>query len=213
MLDWDHLIANAKTGDIFLYSGTHWYSKLIEYFSGSQFSHVTMILRDPTYINSKLKGLYIIESGYEGIPDAVDGKVHFGVQIVPIEQVRKSSIKNNTRLYYRKLEDVERDHKFKEELIKAYQIVRDKPYDLNPIDWIKAKFDIDFGDVQETDTFWCSALISYLYIELGLLDKRLPWSLIAPRRFSAFENRCLTFNNCILKDEVQVNLEKEEHDE
>ena len=83
MLDWDHLIANAKTGDIFLYSGTHWYSKLIEYFSGSQFSHVTMILRDPTYINSKLKGLYIIESGYEGIPDAVDGKIHFGVQIVP----------------------------------------------------------------------------------------------------------------------------------
>ena len=47
---------NCQTGDILLYNTQFWYSKLIEYFSDSIYSHIGIILRDPVYINQKLKG-------------------------------------------------------------------------------------------------------------------------------------------------------------
>ena len=48
-----------------------------------------------------------------------------------------------------------------------------KPYDLNPLDWSKAARDIEIGDCQKDNTFWCSALVSYIYIKLGFLPEKL----------------------------------------
>jgi len=73
------------------------------------------------------------------------------------------------------------------------------------IDWIKAEFQIELGDEQKENTFWCSALVTYVYINLGFLDKTLPWTIIAPRRFSYYENERLTYlDGCNVEPEVYV---------
>mgnify|MGYP003314684960 CR=1 FL=1 len=46
-----------------------------------------MVLRDPTYIDPKLKGLYIWESSEEKNPDPQDGKKKIGVQITPLKEL------------------------------------------------------------------------------------------------------------------------------
>ena len=67
-------LETCQTGDILLYNSQYWYSRLIEWGSGSKFSHISIILRDPTFINENLNGLYILESSYEDIPDSNTGE-------------------------------------------------------------------------------------------------------------------------------------------
>ena len=68
------VLKNCKTGDILLYHTTYSYSRAIEYCTGSKFSHISFIVRDPTYLDDKLNGIYIIEAAAESIPDAITGK-------------------------------------------------------------------------------------------------------------------------------------------
>ena len=79
-----------KTGDILLcdYDDTSgpmgWFSWMIKSFTKSNYSHVAMVLKNPTFIHPSLTGLYVWESSYEGTPDPQDGKVKLGVQITPL---------------------------------------------------------------------------------------------------------------------------------
>ncbi len=72
---------NLRTGDILLfdYEGDNSFFQLFSYIIGktthSKYTHVGVILKDPTFIHPSLKGLYVWESGYEGTPDCEDGKV------------------------------------------------------------------------------------------------------------------------------------------
>ena len=80
---------DLQTGDILLFTGhkTSWlkyFSYMIEYATHSNFSHVAMVLRDPTYISPNLKGLYVWESGWEGKPDPQDGEIKLGVQLIQV---------------------------------------------------------------------------------------------------------------------------------
>lgn len=192
----------CETGDYLLYNSNAIISRFIEYMSGSRYSHIAMILKDPVWIDETLRGIYIFESGIENVPDAETGKKVFGVQIVPIEyvlnQYKNARVGN---LYYSKVE-CERDETFYNKLKEIISCVENKKYDLNPCDWIKAKFDIEVGNIHRTDKFWCSALMSYVYSQLGFLDADIPWTIIAPRRFSYYENEKLSFQKC------QVNAEK-----
>ena len=77
------------------------------------------------------------------------------------------------------------------------------PYDTDPIDWIKAKFNIELGNLQKTDTFWCSALVAYSYVKLGFLNEDIPWTIITPQDFSCTSSR-LIFKNCCLSDEKKI---------
>ena len=43
----------------------------------------------------RLKGYYVWESGWEGTPDPQDGKVKFGVQITPFEEIFQNYKKKN----------------------------------------------------------------------------------------------------------------------
>ena len=60
-----------------------------------------MILKNPTFIDKNLKGLYLWESGYENIKDINDGKIKLGVQIVPFHEVKFKS--SNYKLFARKI--------------------------------------------------------------------------------------------------------------
>ena len=110
------LVENCQTGDILLYNSKYPISRIIEYFTNSKFSHISVILRDPTYIDPNLKGLYVIESGSEKIKDVLSGKKVIGVQVIPLEYVLDQYDGGYIgNLYYRKLE-CESDATFLENL-------------------------------------------------------------------------------------------------
>lgn len=199
-------LETCQTGDILLYNSQYWYSRLIEWGSGSKFSHISIILRDPTFINENLNGLYILESSYEDIPDSNTGEKVWGVQIIPLQHVldeyQKSYVGN---LYYRRLE-TEKDESFYNKLKECVNHTEGDKYDLNPVDWFKAEFQLDVGNTRKENTFWCSALVGYVYCQLGFIDQDISWSILPPRKFSHFENDRLTYYNCILAPEKLIKL-------
>ena len=202
----DTFLETCQTGDILLYNSNYWYSRLIEWGSGSKFSHISIILRDPTFINEKLTGLYILESSYEDIPDSNTGEKVWGVQIIPLDHVleeyKKSYVGN---LYYRRLE-TEKSEDFYVKLKDCIKHTEGDKYDLNPLDWFKAEFQINIGNTRKENTFWCSALVGYVYCHMGFIDKDISWSILPPRKFSHYENDRLTYSNCSLHPERLINL-------
>ena len=82
------IMESLESGDILLFHGEgFWFSSLVEWITGSKFSHVAMVLKDPTYIHESLKGLYMIESGEEKFPDAISHRIIRGVQVVDLSKV------------------------------------------------------------------------------------------------------------------------------
>ena len=120
----EDVVNNCNTGDLILYSTSKWYSKIIEYFTGSKFSHISIILKNPIYLDKQLNGLYILESGLEPTRDPTDGKFKFGVQITKLSDVIKMYKDSNMgSLYYRKL-TCERNDKFIDRIKNTYSVVK-----------------------------------------------------------------------------------------
>ena len=96
-----------------------------------------MILRDPFFINKQLKGLYVLESSKESIPDVVTGKLIYGVQIIPLEHILKE-YRNSYfgYLYYRKL-SCQKDDEFYEKIKNCFIKSEGKKYDLKSLIGLK----------------------------------------------------------------------------
>ena len=192
-------IDELETGDIILFSGNYFLSYIVEYFTKSIYSHVGVVLKNPNLGDAKFKGIYLLESGFENTPDPENHRIKKGVQIINLED----KIKNyRGRIYVRKLH-CNRDKKFYEKIIEIHSTVHNIPYDLNPIDWIKGYFKINIGNTQKENTYWCSALVSFVYVELGFLNKNIPWTLISPKELSSSSNE-LKFINCKLDNDTQI---------
>ena len=214
-----------KTGDILLYNTTkYWYSRLIERFTSSDYSHISMVLHRPTWLDPALteEEYYVLESGSECFPDAVSGEFKFGVQVCPLSKVwDEYASQGYGHLYVRRIRfpnananatanENENENagptKLEDGIKAAYAKVNSCPYDLNPCDWIKCYFDesktlpqieATGQHNQKTTSFWCSALISFVLVVAGFLDKSVPWTVITPYDFSAFcKPQRLAFQGC-----------------
>ena len=202
------LLSHAKTGDLLLCHETPlnywnpigWLSILIQRLGYSRYSHIGMIVHGSDLPESPLPSqkdpdnLYFLESSLDRSPDVFNGHQTFGVECVSLNNyLSQYSSGVHGDLYYRALE-INRDTRFRTSFRTSFYHSLNKSYDLHPWDWIRAKFDIEScGQVQRDDTFWCSALVAYFYVQWGILDKDIPWTLIAPRRFSHYENQELSF--------------------
>ena len=187
---------SLKTGDILLFSAEltfnpiSWFAKLIEVFTKSPYSHVGMVLRNPIWISSEMRGLYLWESSYEGTPDPQDGKIKLGVEITPMVQVLKNSY--DSTIWCRKI-NCPNDKLTVFNLMKIHSEVYDKPYDFLPGDWIDAYIRKD-GNAT-TERFFCSALVGFIYRTCKILSKDTDWSIIRPSDFDDekylnFEQQC-----------------------
>ena len=184
-----------KTGDLILFNGhntglLNYFSSLIRFGTHSDYTHVGVIIKDPTFINPVLKGLYVWESGYEGTPDPQDNKIKVGVQITPLFEMIQN-FKGSTILF-RKI-NCNFNCFTDENLKKVHEVVYNKPYDLVPKDWLEALVRKDI-EPQKTDRFWCSALVGYIYTKCGILDEDTDWSILRPSDFSLAGEK-LTFIN------------------
>ena len=177
---------NLKTGDILLFDyegggSMGIFSWLIKKATKSNITHVGMVLKDPVFINPSLKGYYVWESGWEGTPDPQDGKVKFGVQITPFEEIFQNYKKKNGKIYVRRV-TCPINLFTTEKLLQIHEIVYDKIYDIIPTDWIEAAFRRD-DNQQKTSRFWCSALVGYIYTQCDCLHPGTDWSMIRPSDF------------------------------
>ena len=205
-VDQETVLKDSRTGDLLLCHDNGiepiigWLSLLIEKLSYSRYSHMGIIVEEKDLIDMEkitIKDphqLYFLEASYDRAPDIYSGQKKCGVECVSLTSyLTQYRSGKNGQLYYRKL-DIPRDNTFITNFKKSFTHCYNKGYDLHPWDWIRAKFDIEgCGSVQREDTFWCSALVGYIYVHLGILDKDIPWTLIAPRRFSHYENQELSF--------------------
>lgn len=215
------VIEQFNTGDIILF-GSHNYivSKIIEWYCGSKWSHIGIVLKDPYDIDPSLKGYYLLQSTFGVFPDSLSGIKEYGVQIVPLEETLQ-----NYRGYIsaRKLENLSdkmRDG-INRKLAGIFITIRDKPYDLSIIDFLCLGVKIDKPEKQskyplinyifglnesghKTDKFICSGLVAYVYTELGLLNYYFKWDECMPKYFSE-ENSLLYLNDdCRLSDEIVI---------
>ena len=180
---------NLKTGDILLfdYNGNTglWYylSKMIKLFTYSSYTHVAMVLVNPTTINDKLTGCYIWHSSWTGIRDPQDNKIKLGVQITPFDDIYKEYLETNSNIYVRRINYKENpftDSKINDIHSKVYC----KLYDFIPKDWLEAIIHVD-SEPKKTDRFWCSAFIGYIYSMCDIISSKIDWSILRPSDFSS----------------------------
>jgi len=214
----DKLYDKLETGDIILFHGTRKVSCCIEFFTCSKYSHVGMILKNPVYIDSKLTGLYLWQSGKEDFPEAEDNMNIYGVQISSLKKVLKEC--NLKNVYVRKLFSklpLNRDPLMINKLKLIHQEIHHHGYDLNPLDWLSAgEYQLDnwfeepknkksllFDGKSIPSTIWCSALIGFIYYNLGLI-KNPNWKLLSPQDWSYKNNKVLMLNDCSLHRDIPI---------
>ena len=202
-MNYNDLCKHAETGDLLLFKETWWFSRLIQYFTNSKYSHCGIIIKDPSFTDIPLQGLYLLEStGFLKTKDAEDNVSKFGVQLTPLQDVFDRKV----NVYWRKL-FCERDENFYKTLNIIHSVVYDKPYDDVPVDWIKAKFQLQMGNVRRLNRFFCSSLCAFVYTCLGFLRDDTPWSIIAPCQLGTEEGddmENLRFMNCAMDKEELV---------
>ena len=197
---------NLKTGDILLFSGhtkgvMQYFSDMIKYGTHSNYSHIAMVLKDPTYFNLSLKGIYLWESGWEGKPDPQDNKTKLGVQLTPLNEIMENF--KGSKIIVRTINN---NNNFTDEKLKEiHEVVYNKPYDIVPRDWIEALFRKD-SSPQKTNRFWCSALVGYIYTKCGIIKSDTDWSILRPSDFSLDGERLSFINGYSLsKTETLIN--------
>lgn len=215
------IIDKFGTGDIILFGSRNYIvSKIIEWYCGSKWSHIGIILKDPIDIDANLKGYYLLQSTFGILPDSVSGVKEYGVQIVPLEETIQ---KYNGYISVRKLEGQSDEFKsiINQKLAEIFITIRNKPYDLSLLDFLHLGMNIDKPEEQtkyplfnylfgygeyghKTDRFICSGLVAYVYTELGLLNYFFEWSECMPKYFSE-ENSLLYLNDeCKLSNEIVI---------
>lgn len=175
-------VNKLNTGDIILFHcSNYWFSIVVEWLTWSDFSHVGMILRDPTYIHPDLKGLYILESGSENFPDAIEHRIQYGVQLVNFSKV----VNSYSGCIYVKNLVIPKTFKDNMDVVlgKIWIQIKDKPYDDHIWDLIRVMFKIGWGDNNRYDNFFCSALITFIYEQCGFFRTAVSWDLITPKDF------------------------------
>ena len=197
-------LSTLDTGDIILFRGSSWLSYLLEWIGRSRYSHVGMIIKDPAFIDSSLpNGIYLLESGWNPIPDSEDHVLKSGVQLHLFSDLLKEC--PTSSVYVRRI-TCERNHSFYEKIDTIHQTIHNRPYDMNLFDWIRAAYHLDIdGSIAPsssatTKRFWCSALVAYVFDKLDLIEP-VNWSVVTPRDFSLWSSR-LSFHCTIGNEEV-----------
>ena len=113
----DYTKYNFETGDIILFNERKsMISRVIDFFTYSEFSHIGIVIKDPTFTVEPLKGLYLLEStGVKDGVDAEDEEEKIGVQLRKLDDV--ISLYDGD-IIWRHL-NIERDDDFYEKLAKS----------------------------------------------------------------------------------------------
>lgn len=206
---------HPNTGDIILFNGSGIIDKTIQYFSKSNYCHIGIVLKDCSYIDPKLTGTYFIESSYDKTPDIEEHIVKFGVMLHNLDYVIQRSKKAGDNMYLRRLGNFKLTDHIKNLIKDVYLKYRDIPYNISPLDWLRAKeavddisvetfAKIDHTKAQETHYLWCSAFVGLFYVKIGVLIDTTPWDLLSPGSFSTSKQDLIFIQDYYLLPEESI---------
>ena len=207
-----YIESQLNTGDIIL---CHGYNKpgtidpgvdgLIEFATHSPWEHTGIIIRDPWWTKQSLKGVYIMQSGWgpNTYPDVLTGDIS-GVTL----NEYSAFIKNRKEIYIRHISNVTWTSTTKKKFVRAFNTAHGCPYDTNPVSWAGAGIGSfcycrccsRAAAPEVTDTFWCSALVAFMYSRMGWINKNIDWSCQTPANIAEME----TTNNCTLTVPIKI---------
>jgi hypothetical protein len=176
---------DLDTGDILLWSSDSFFSRLIQTFCKSTWSHVGMVVKFPGDL------LMLWES-------TLDDQLS-GVRLTPLSQslcdtvaVRKMHIERTPHLF--------------EAIMKVRKELNGRPFESDLMQMLCAGYDGPFGH-NNTDltSLFCSELIAETLIRVGILDSEKPSNEYTPKDFSSEASAPLRLlNNVSLDKEILV---------
>ena len=184
---------DLKTGDIVLFNEDPRCGSIfvlidwaIRCWTGSPYSHAGLVVVDPPWPcgEGKLKGTYIWDSSQHIHEDPCDGKIKFGIALVPIDQYIHDANEKHQKLYKRSPADPNTYGLFSDTAIqKLHTKVYGKPYDNSFSHWWAGMWHILIP--RTASRFWCSAFVSYALTEVGVFKEDTDWSVISPADLSS----------------------------
>ena len=183
MAKYDEERSKTQTGDIILFSGKGGISHGIKLVTNSKWSHVGMALRLPDWDT-----LLLWESTTLGnLADVIDGKKKRGVQLVLMSD-RLRDYNGEVTVRHLIGIKIDKDPNLKKKLMQFRKSVRNRPYEKDKLELIRAAYDSPFGHNEEDlSSLFCSELVAEAYQQLGLLPappKGLPSNEYTPKDFS-----------------------------
>jgi len=204
-----------ETGDLIFFSTNRWYSRLIRWATACEYSHMGMIIREPrSWLNPNLtEKYYIIESGSEPFPDSDTQLYDVGVQITSLKTVVSYYMKGAGKVYYRRLK-TNSDKRIENEQIicETYNTIKNSSYDINPLHWFVGykKLYCNLYDkclytkYRFTNSFFCSSLVCYLYVKMGLISENVAWSIVCPADFNTENRYTLQLIDATLEEYIEI---------
>jgi len=194
-----------KTGDIILFQeepkcGSIF--KLLDWaircWTHSPYSHAGLVIVNPPRVNvvtgeinvdqhgqhECLEGTYIWDSSKHFQKDPMDGRIKFGIALVPIDMYLHDNMLLHQKLYKRSPKTPETYALFTESKIRQlYMEVYDKPYDTQIKHWLAGMFRIHI--TRSNNAFFCSAFVSFALTQMGILEKNTDWTILSPADLSS----------------------------
>ena len=155
----------------------------IEFATHSPWEHVGIIIRNPWWIESDCLCILQSGSGPNTYGDIMNDN-RCGVTLNYLSDF----LCNRSYIYTRKLENFKLSEQTKKNFYEAFKVTHGKPYDSKPLSWCGVGIGSFFGckccskaaAPRTTETFWCSALVAYMYVQMGWLNENLDWSCQTP---------------------------------
>lgn len=198
MVDYEDIRAGLKTGDIALFSGKSFISRLIRLTTRSRFSHVGLILRFHGY-----DSVFLWEStALSNVKDAFSGKLKYGVQITLLSE-RIAHYDGECAI--RQLGNCFIAPEETAELNKLRRELKGRPYEKSKKELIKSAVD-NFGSENKEDlsSVFCSELVAEAYQRLGLLNEDKPSNEYLPSDFSQDREDLTLLRGAVLGGEIWV---------
>lgn len=180
-MKYEDIRKDLKIGDIVLFSGKGGISHGIKLVTNSKWSHVGMVLRLPDS-----KAAFLWESTILcNLKDAIDGKAKRGVQLVLLSD-RLRTYDGEAAIRHLQNHEIDTDEYRK--LMELRENLRNRPYEKDQLELIKAAYDGPLGHNEEDLTsLFCSELVAEAYQEVGLLKEPplgLPSNEFTPKDFA-----------------------------
>jgi hypothetical protein len=175
---YDRWRGRLQTGDLILFSGAGLVSTVIRCCTRSRWSHIGMVLRAAEW-----DAVLLWEStALTRLRDLRRGVVCRGVQLVSLsERVRRYQ----GGVALRRLE-ARRTAPMLARLAQLRRAVRDRPYEHDIRELLRAAYDGPWGDNEEDlSSLFCSELVAEAYQAMGLLPDSRPSNEYTPRDFSS----------------------------
>ncbi|MBI5183358.1 MAG: hypothetical protein HY999_03235 [Nitrospinae bacterium] len=200
MATYNEIRSNIKTGDIVLFSGKGGVSPFIKWFTRSKWSHIGMALCLPEWDMVLLWESTTLDD----IKDIEDGITKRGVQLVALSD-RIRTYKGGVAVRHLSIGITE---SMRQQLSSFRNEVKNRPFEKDKIEMIKAGYDGPFGEnIEDLSSLFCSEMVAEAYQRMGLLHEPpqgKPSNEYTPREFSSANTELELLQGATLGEEIEI---------